>query len=1173
MPYLGFKWNQEQCIGCNACQVACKDKYNLEAGCFFRRADTIEVEENGVKRWKHLSVSCHHCPDAACMKACPTDSICRTEEGLVVVRQSSCVGCGKCVRACEQGAIFLSRRTKKAAKCDGCVDLLHQGKLPACVSACPTHCLELGEHDYAQSPEILKGFCINPISKTVEKKEVLTECSVEILTAKEKICGKSEENPVSSSEKIHHPADIPQTMDFERAAAFFASKEEALKQLAGCSDWAEHTEKEWSLMYDYLFRGTDADRTVPLWASTSNGENILLNETTLAVIQFYHKWGYEPVGMEGNPPDYIGEMFAFSLYLVKAAAWEEKNEDKNQNHRSEILAALRQFTENYTLPTLEAIVHSVNGWGKDRETYGGLKEYLSELLETLRITISDNRVRREESSELLHRDIAVSPQPFQRDIAVSPQPLQPAIADEPVHVMNTAGINNCGGICVIRPTVQENCILRIETDCGDHDPQIRACVRGHGYRKTFLHSGRLRYPMKRVGKRGSGKFERISWKEAMDLLMDNWIRIRDSYGPGSRFRMYGTGVEGIMRPNKQLGRLLSLDGGFLDYYNSYSSACVSTISGYVFGTTNTVNSNSDLLNTKLLILWADNSAESIFGAERNFYLAQLKAAGVKIIVIDPRLSQTGIAYADEWYEIHPSTDAALADAMAYVIWSEGLQDQAFMDRYCLGFDEEHMPEGIPAGESYHSYLFGKKDGVCKTPEWAEPITGISAHRIRNLARRYAAVKPACIAAGLGAQRHGNGEQSARGIMMLSCLTGNVGIHGGGTGGNASDIAEREGIALFNNRIQNPYPGEIPVFTWTKAVEHGVEMIPEEDGLKGVDHLETNIKMIFNLASDCLINQHSNIHDTIRILQDESLCEFIVCSDLFMTPSARYADLILPATSVFEGENIVNPWTGRNYILKNNQVICPLFECRFEWEWLKEAAERLGFYEEFIDGKPEISQWLRENYEIMRKKEPELPDYETFSAKGGWQYNGKGRTVAFEEEIRDPENHPFPTPSGKIEIFSKELYDRNRHETIPAIPRYVPCMDGPEDEKRNRYPLQLIGWHTRRRCHTIHDNNAWMDEIEMPGVWMHPVDAEQRGIQNRDMVIVYNDYGKIQIPAIVTNRIRPGVTAISQGGWYTPDENGTDQRGSINVLTGSQPTPLAKGNPQHTNLVEIRKIGS
>lgn len=208
---------------------------------------------------------------------------------------------------------------------------------------------------------------------------------------------------------------------------------------------------------------------------------------------------------------------------------------------------------------------------------------------------------------------------------------------------------------------------------------------------------------------------------------------------------------------------------------------------------------------------------------------------------------------------------------------------------------------------------------------------------------------------------------------------------------------------------------------------------------------------------------------------------------------------------------------------------------------------------------------------MRKKEPELPDYETFSAKGGWQYKGKGRPVAFEEEIRDPENHPFPTPSGKIEIFSRKLYDRNRPETIPAIPRYVPCIDGPEDEKRDRYPLQLIGWHTRRRCHTIHDNNAWMDEIEMPGVWIHPVDAENRGIQDQDMVIVYNDYGKIQIPAIVTSRIRPGVTAISQGGWYTPDENGTDQRGSINVLTGSRPTPLAKGNPQHTNLVEIRKI--
>jgi len=253
------------------------------------------------------------------------------------------------------------------------------------------------------------------------------------------------------------------------------------------------------------------------------------------------------------------------------------------------------------------------------------------------------------------------------------------------------------------------------------------------------------------------------------------------------------------------------------------------------------------------------------------------------------------------------------------------------------------------------------------------------------------------------------------------------------------------------------------------------------------------------------------------------------------------------------------------------VIRPLFGCRFEWEWLKEVAERLGHYEAFIDGKPDMEDWLRENYEELRKLEPELPDYVTFCELGGYQYQDQICHIAFEKQIADPENHPFTTPSGKIEIFSKALYGFEQDD-IPAIPCYLTCPEGPEDELREKYPLQLIGWHTRRRCHTVHDNNPWQDEIEMPGLWIHPEDAKVRNIADGDPVAVYNARGRVEIPAIVTERIAKGVVAMSQGGWFTPDKNGTDKRGSINVLTSAaNPTPLAKGNPQHTNLVEVRHI--
>nr|MCR5370711.1 molybdopterin-dependent oxidoreductase [Clostridium sp.] len=891
------------------------------------------------------------------------------------------------------------------------------------------------------------------------------------------------------------------------------------------------------------------------------GEKILLNKTTLDVIRFCHRLGYEPAWIEGNPPDYIGTQLAFLQWLSEGEAIERE--------------AARVFAGQFTLPTARAISLYL---GDKSEVYGGMKRWMAALfgkiaefceaaprpVPTQDPSAAPNAAPGESRASAPETDAATTP------FSLDNLPADWAIPDAPARTINTAGINNCGGICIIRPTVQENCMLRIETDSDDTAPQLRACARGRGYRKTFLNPGRLRYPMKRVGKRGEGRFERITWEEAIDILAEQWVRIRDTYGPGSRYVLYGTGSQGVMKPANLLRRLLNLDGGYLGYFNSYSSACVNYMDLYLFGTPDSGHSAPDVLNTKLLILWGDNSAESIFGPDRNYYLAKLKSMGIKIICIDPRRSQTAIAYADEWIPIKPSTDAALADAMAYVIWSEGLQDQAFMDRYCLGFDEEHMPPGVPEGLSFRSYLFGGTDGIPKTPEWAEPITGIPAAKIREIARLYAGTKPACIAAGLGAQRHRNGEQSAKGISMLCAMTGNIGIPGGSNGGNASNMREHMGISLFTDHTVNPFPGRIPSFLWTKAIERGTELTPKADRLKGTEKLSSGIKLLFSMASN-LVNQHSDINDTARILGDETKCEFIVVSDIFMTPGARFADLLLPATSVFEGENIIAPWVGGSYILKNNPAIRPLFGCRFEWDWLKELADRLGLYKEFTEGKPELRTWLKENYDILREKEPELPDYGIFSAAGGWKYREPANRVPFADEIRDPEHHRFPTPSGKIEIFSKRLYDLGEPD-VPPIPRYMPCEEGPDDPCREMFPLQLIGWHTRRRCHSVHDNNEWMDEVERPAVWIHPDDAADRGIGDGDTVEIFNRRGVIRMPAHVTDRIMKGVCGMPQGAWYTPDrEDGADIRGSINVLTGTKPSPLAKGNPQHTNLVEIRKI--
>ena len=243
-----------------------------------------------------------------------------------------------------------------------------------------------------------------------------------------------------------------------------------------------------------------------------------------------------------------------------------------------------------------------------------------------------------------------------------------------------------------------------------------------------------------------------------------------------------------------------------------------------------------------------------------------------------------------------------------------------------------------------------------------------------------------------------------------------------------------------DRLPNPYGVSIPVFLWTDAVTRGTEMTTL-DGVKGEERLKSNIKMIFNIAGNTLLNQHSDINRTKAILSDESLVEFIVVSDVFMTASARYADLLLPCTSFLEEENMTVPWGGGAFIGYNNRVIEPLYECRPEYDWLKEAARRLGLYDAFTDGHETVRDWLRFLYDRTRQEAPELPEFDELRREGIFRYKNVPVRVAFAEECRDPERHPFPTPSGKIEIFSKALYDREFSDFFPAIPRYVPPPEG------------------------------------------------------------------------------------------------------------------------------------
>lgn len=740
----------------------------------------------------------------------------------------------------------------------------------------------------------------------------------------------------------------------------------------------------------------------------------------------------------------------------------------------------------------------------------------------------------------------------------------------PEKVVVTAGTLNCGGRCIVKAHVRDGKVIRIATEEDIPDtpdrPQLRGCLRCRSYRDYMYHPDRLLYPLRRTGKRGEGSFERISWDEAINSIARHIRRCMRQYGPESIYLNYATGNSGRTSERAWMSRLLGLYGGFLSYYGTYSTACTQAATPYMFGTGNTGSSREDWINSRLILLLGFNPAETIHGTNTAYYLKLAKQAGAEIISIDPMYSNTAIALADRWIPVRPTTDCALLDAMAYVMLEENLHDQAFLDRYCLGFDETHMPQGVPPGNSYKSYILGQgSDMRPKTPGWAEQITGVPRQTIVELARKYAIMRPGALIQGYGPQRHAYGEQVVRSGSVLAAMTGNIGVKGGWASGYGRPARE---IPLASVPVPNPCLAQISMYTWSEALWRGQEM-GTADGVKGVEKLSSNIKLIFNLGGNCLVNQHSDVIGTTKLLADETLAELIVDSGHFMTPSARYADIVLPADNFLEREDIITPWLYGDYCLYVNQAAEPPGECRGGYDWIGEVAAKLGIKEQFSAGRT-LPEWLRYLVEETRRIDPEFPAYEEFKAKGVYRRQYAQPDVAFAKQIEDPAKHPFPTPSGKIEIFSPRLWEMNKPAEIPAVPQYIPAWEGPADPLRRRFPLQCIGHHYKRRVHSSFDNTEWMEEAGSQEVWLSSPDAAARGIESGDRVKVYNDRGSMVLPAKVTPRIMPGVISVPQGGWWKPDSAGIDRRGCVNVLTKYHPTPLAFGNPQHTNLVEVVK---
>ena len=751
-------------------------------------------------------------------------------------------------------------------------------------------------------------------------------------------------------------------------------------------------------------------------------------------------------------------------------------------------------------------------------------------------------------------------------------------------VKYSACLVNCGSRCPLKVYVKDGVISRISTETifddstfGEH--QIRPCLRGRSVRWKTYSPDRLKYPMKRVGKRGEGRFERISWDEATTLIADKLKHTVETYGNEAVYYQYGSGTTGAnLQGRNACKRLLNLYGGFLEQYGTYSTAQINGIFPYVYG--GTVDSLlSEIKNSDLVVMFGHNLADTRMSGGGQFYetLHALEQSKAKVIIIDPRRTDSVTTLGAEWIPIYPGTDGALVAGIVYTMIQEGLTDEAFLQQYCVGWDASTLPESAPRNASYKDYILGTgSDGIAKTPQWAQTITGIPAPRIVQLAREIGNARAAWISQGWGLQRTSNGEQAARAVMMLPIVSGHIGRAGTNPGGWGGNVAYP--VAGFS--VPNPVKTAISFFMWTDAIYRGTEMTAANAHIRGRDRLQTNIKFMWNYASNVAMNQHSDLNKTHEILQDESLCEFILVWDTHMTATAKYADLLLPDVSSVESNDLINNSYASgayHYVTRMQNAIEPLWECRQSYDVLAEIADKLGIKEAFTEGRTH-EQWIEFCYNKMRESNPALPAFEQTNDKGiiDRRLAQGSRGIALKAFRDDPEANPLKTPSGKIEIYSERLAtiaqqsELAEDERIPAVAEYCESLEGVSSvEAKKVFPLQMIGFHDKGHVHSSYYSIAMLQEAVPHRAWINPVDAGVRGIQTGDTVEVFNGRGRIHIKAKVTERVLPGVVAVPQGAWRDVNDQGIDTGGCINTLTSMRPSPLAKGNPQHTNLVDVK----
>jgi anaerobic dimethyl sulfoxide reductase subunit A len=783
----------------------------------------------------------------------------------------------------------------------------------------------------------------------------------------------------------------------------------------------------------------------------------------------------------------------------------------------------------------------------------------------------------------------------------------PFYTDDQLTTVVTSCAHNCGSRHVLVAHKKGDVIVRLSTDNGtfqeggsygkdtELEPQLRACLRGRSYRSRIYSPERLLYPMIRVGERGEGKFRRASWEEALTLVARKMVQLKQTYGPTAILdQSYAGASYGVLHKSDQieglLGRFLGMFGCRTNSWSVPSYQATTFSSRMTFGTIEDGNEDDVFAHSKLIIMWGWNPAYTFHGGNTFYYMRMAKQRGCKFVLIDPQHTDSASVYDAWWIPIKPNTDAAMMAGMAHHIFASNLQDQAFIDKFVQGMDKGTMPGKFAGRENFRDYIMGTSDGVPKTPEWAAAICGVKAEDIRKLAQMYATTKPAALKASWAPGRASYGEQYSRMAAALQAMTGNIGVLGGCAEG-VGKAWHSEGVAHPHDEFANVWFASIKSDRWAHIVLNYPNVKREEAGLwprdDRLDGVIPNIKAIFWQGSDWF-NQLTNINKEIEAIKK---LELVVCMDSTITPSAIWADVLFPIATHFERHDVALPWYKGHYYIHRPKVIEPLGESKTDFQVFTELSYRLEMLDPSVRGmgrrynpradrsyffNPDavdeqyLTVWWNER--VMHHQHVDM-SWESFKKHGIYKFKLARPHVAFQDQIE--KGLPFPTPSGKIEIFSTQLasvtdWKRTQYGyEIPAIPKWIEPFESLNHPLAKKFPYHLVTPHPRERTHSIYHNIPWLRETCSQEVTLNASDAKALGVQTGDTVEVYNDRGSCIVLVYVTERCMPRVAVIYEGAWMDRDKNGVDRAGNPDFLTADQPSP-AGAFAYNTILVNIRK---